>query len=82
MEEAPAVLLEVFRMKALEKFAQMASRVQIVHFNELPIPFAAVAADLETGKKVVLTNGSLASTMRASMAIQAFLNHGQLEDAF
>jgi NTE family protein len=56
-------------VKLLEKFAQMASRVQIVHFNELPIPFAAVATDLETGKKVVLTNGSLASAMRASMAI-------------
>ena len=61
----------------------MASRVQIVHFNELPIPFAAVATDLETGKKVVLTNGSLASAMRYFYGnSRPFLNHGQLEDAF
>ncbi|MFA6747939.1 MAG: patatin-like phospholipase family protein [Aminobacterium sp.] len=56
-------------VKLLEKFSQMASRVQVVHFNELPIPFAAVATDLETGAKVVLQSGSLASAMRASMAI-------------
>ena len=34
-------------VKLLEKFAQLASRVQIVHFDDLPIPFAAVATDLD-----------------------------------
>jgi len=56
-------------VKLLERFAQLASRVQVVRFDELPIPFAAVATDLETGEKVVLRAGSLASAMRASMAI-------------
>lgn len=56
-------------VKLLERFAQLASRVQIVHFDDLPIPFAAVATDLETGQKVVLRSGSLASAMRASMSI-------------
>lgn len=56
-------------VKLLEKFAQLASRTQIVRFDELSIPFAAVATDLETGEKVVLRTGSLASAMRASMAI-------------
>ncbi|GAB1426577.1 hypothetical protein MASR2M17_00030 [Aminivibrio sp.] len=56
-------------VKLLEKFAQLASRTQIVRFDELAIPFAAVATDLETGEKVVLRTGSLASAMRASMAI-------------
>ncbi len=56
-------------VKLLERFAQLASRSQIVRFDELAIPFAAVATDLETGEKVVLRTGSLASAMRASMAI-------------
>lgn len=56
-------------VKLLERFAQLASRCQVVRFDELPIPFAAVATDLETGEKVVLRTGSLASAMRASMAI-------------
>jgi len=40
------------------------------NFEDLPIPFAAVACDLETGKEVVLKDeGDLASAIRASCAI-------------
>ena len=38
-------------------------------FDELPIPFRAVATDMVTGKMVVLEDGDLATAMRASMAI-------------
>ncbi len=38
-------------------------------FSRLPIPFRAVAADIETGDEVVLTHGSLAHALRASMSI-------------
>jgi len=38
-------------------------------FSQLPIPYACIGADIETGLKVVLNNGSLARSMRASMAI-------------
>ena len=38
-------------------------------FNHLPIPFRAVATDLETGEEVVLSNGSLSEAVRASMSI-------------
>ncbi len=38
-------------------------------FNELPIPFKAVAADIDTGEVVVLENGNLAEAMRASMSL-------------
>lgn len=38
-------------------------------FDKLPIPFRAVATDIETGDKVVLGHGSLAEAMRASMAV-------------
>ena len=38
-------------------------------FDELPIPFRAVATDLVTGKPVVFSEGELANVMRASMSI-------------
>jgi NTE family protein len=38
-------------------------------FDDLPIPFRAVATDLVTGKPVVLSQGELASAMRASMSV-------------
>lgn len=39
------------------------------NFEKFPIPFACVAADLETGKEVVLKNGFLPTAMFSSMAI-------------
>jgi len=39
------------------------------HFDALPIPFRAVASDLETGTPVVLGDGDLATALHASMAI-------------
>jgi NTE family protein len=41
----------------------------IKDFDKLPIPYRAVATDLETGKEVVLKSGSLARSLRASMAV-------------
>ncbi len=38
-------------------------------FDELPTPFRCVAADLRTSDQVVMDSGSLASAMRATMAI-------------
>lgn len=38
-------------------------------FNDLPIPFAAVATDIETGDAVVLRGGDIITVLRASMAI-------------
>lgn len=38
-------------------------------FKSFPIPFSCLAADIETGLKVVLDRGSLARSLRASMAI-------------
>lgn len=45
--------------------------VDVKDFDRLPIPYRAVAADLETGKEVVLGRGSLAKAVRASMAVPA-----------
>ena len=38
-------------------------------FEELPIPFAAIACDLETGDEVILKEGDLPFAVRASCAI-------------
>ena len=40
-----------------------------ISFDSLPIPFRAVACNVKTGESVVLSQGSLPLTMRASMAI-------------
>ena len=42
-----------------------------VAFDQLPIPFRAVATDLVTGEAVVFDRGELASVMRASMRVPA-----------
>jgi NTE family protein len=46
----------------------------ITDFNELPIPYRAVATDINTGKAVILESGSLAKAMRASMSIPGAFN--------
>ncbi len=38
-------------------------------FDQLPVPFRAVATDLETGEQVVISDGNLAESIRASMSI-------------
>ena len=38
-------------------------------FDRLPVPFRAVAADIETGEAVVIGKGDLATALRASMSI-------------
>ena len=51
-------------------------------FDQLPIPYRAIATDIETGKSVTLTGGSLTESMRASMAIPSIFTpveiNGQL----
>jgi len=42
-------------------------------FRKLPIPFNAVAADIESGDAVVLDRGSLSRALRASMSIPGAL---------
>jgi NTE family protein len=38
-------------------------------FSDLPLPFAAVAADLRTGEKVTITTGSIARAIQASCSL-------------
>ena len=41
----------------------------VFDFNELPIPFACIAADLATGEEVIINSGYLPEAMASSMAI-------------
>ena len=41
----------------------------IQNFDQLPIPFRAVATDIENGQAVVLSQGNLPTSVRASMSI-------------
>ena len=52
------------------KIAQFIRKHFLVkRFEDMQIPFAAVAADLETGDEVIFRNGDLATAIRASCAI-------------
>ena len=42
---------------------------EISDFDKLPVPYRAIATDLETGAAVVLGSGSVAQAMRASMSV-------------
>jgi len=51
----------------LRKLTAAAAAIQ--DFDKLPIPFRAIAADIETGEEVVLAGGELAMALRASMSV-------------
>ena len=38
-------------------------------FDKLPVPYRAVATDITTGEKIVISHGSIADAMRASMSL-------------
>ncbi|AUI70305.1 patatin-like phospholipase family protein [Beggiatoa leptomitoformis] len=47
----------------------MTQGINVDHFDQLPIPFKAVATDLNSGEAVLLEKGDLALALRASMAV-------------
>lgn len=55
--------------KVEEMINDMTGRSDSINFDELPIPFRCVAVDKKTMTEVVLKDGSLARSMRASMSI-------------
>ena len=59
--------------------SQLTARHPEEDFLHLPIPFAAVATDMETGEKVVLTKGNLAGAMRASMSLPGVFDPWEMD---
>jgi NTE family protein len=54
----------------------------ITNFDQLPIPFRAVASDVETGKPVILDHGSLVKAMRASMSVPGVFAPVEIDGKF
>jgi len=57
----------VAKGEKLEEFVK--SKVPVANIEDLKIPFAAVATDLNRGTRVILDKGSVAKAVRASSAI-------------
>ena len=51
----------------------------VTDFRKLPIPFNAIATDIETGREVVLGSGSLAQAMRASMSVPGAMSPVEID---
>lgn len=43
-----------------------------INFDDLPVRYRAVAADIETGQPIVLSSGDIATAARASMSVPGF----------
>ena len=56
-------------------------RVNTSDFNELPIPYRAIATDIVTGDMVVIGEGELSMAMRASMSVPAVFDPVRRNDA-
>ena len=66
--------------RILAMFEHATSRVSAIDdFDRLPIPFRAVATDLNTGEAVVLSHGSLAMAMRASMSLPGVFQPAEVD---
>jgi len=48
-------------------------------FDQLPIPFRAIAANIETGERHVLGQGDLATAIRASMSVPGVLSPARVD---
>jgi len=57
----------------------LGQRAEIGSFDQLPIPFRAVATDIETGKAVVISQGSLVQAMRASMSVPGVFSPADID---
>lgn len=51
----------------------------LASFDELPLPFRAVAVELSTGKEVILHSGSLPRALRASMSLPAVFAPAEID---
>jgi NTE family protein len=66
-----------------ELMSQLSWRVSgIDNFDDFPIPFRCVAADLISGQKYVFKSGDLMTAMRASMAIPSVFAPVQIDSLY
>jgi NTE family protein len=65
--------LELFLQQMVGQVAELPS------FDEMAIPYRAIATDIETGGMIVLDHGSVAAAMRASMSVPGVFAPQELE---
>jgi NTE family protein len=65
---APRALVETQQVESLIR-NMVAAHSEVDDFDELPIPFRAVATDLKSGQMVVFRSGELPVALRASMSV-------------
>lgn len=53
--------------------------IGVSDFRKLPIPFEAMATDIETGESIVLNGGSVAQAMRASMSVPGAISPVEID---
>ena len=75
---APSGLVESQQIDSLLRSIVSRARYQ-KSFDDLPIPFRAVATDIGTGEMVVLGSGDLSLAMRASMAVPGAFTPVQID---
>ncbi|MDH3400893.1 MAG: patatin-like phospholipase family protein [Chromatiales bacterium] len=51
----------------------------VKNFDDLPVPFRAVATDIETGESVAISSGDLSAAVRASIGIPALLTPAEID---
>jgi len=65
----------------MELFSRLTRPVHGINdFNDFPIPFSCIATNIATGEPVTLNHGSLAMSMRASMAIPSIFTPIVIDD--
>jgi len=74
----PSGLVAGHRLGALLNVLTVGA-VDIRDFDDLPVPFRAVAADIGTGETVILRGGSLARALRASMAVPGLFSPVEMD---
>jgi NTE family protein len=78
VELVPALIQGQKLQLALRRYTLPASGVR--SFDDLRLPFRAVATDVVTGDAVLLDHGDLATAIRASMAVPAIFAPVEIED--
>ncbi len=78
--KSPYGKLGILKAKDLYTFlSELTARSTVTDFDNLPIPFAAIATNLETGETVVMRDGNLASALRASLSIPGVFDPWEME---
>jgi len=81
LRNMPSALVEGQNLDQL--FTKMAvGYLDDVDFNDLPIPFACVAVDLNTKEEVVFRSGDVVTAIRASMSIPGYFAPVQIGDRY